>query len=149
MVAIYLPSKSIGELIMASKINEMTKYRIYHDGEVEWLQYLHVRKWWFDSWKYVRSDFWDYWDEQWEMHDERFGNSPSRREMLNRYINSYNRGCIQEFVNEYPDVNKWLGHRNRIVGEKRRREYEHRNKNLQKINSLVGYKDIQPNPQRK
>lgn len=120
----------------------MTKNRIYHDGEVEWLQYLHVRKWWFDEWRLVRSDRWDYWDEQWEVHDKRYGNNPSDGGLNFRYINSSNTN-IQKFVKEYPDIDVWIKKRNHIVGEKRRKEYEARSakesaiaKNMGKVTNL-------------
>ena len=102
----------------------MSEYRTISDGYCDWLQYKEVTfgGWWIFKkikvvWRYVRSDYYDYFDERWEKLENKFGNSSKIRDEY-RYINSYNTN-INNFVKKYPVVESWLIERARVVKEKR------------------------------
>lgn len=118
----------------------MGTYRTINDGEVEWLQYLFHYKWlWFkrQKWLLVRSDRWEYFDEQWELHNNRYGNQHSNWEMKFRYINS-EKDNIPAFVLRWPNVNDWYKHRNLIVAQMKRSYSERHIKQQEEIKKSKG-----------
>ena len=102
----------------------MTEYRTISDGYCDWLQYktINIVGFWIFKrmkvvWNYIRTDYYDYFDEQWENWEKEYGNEGGLRDH-DRYINSYNTD-LERFVKKYPDVNRWLIQRARTVKEKR------------------------------
>lgn len=101
-----------------------SKYRtIFHDG-CEWLQYeiilqrrLLLFKWSVARWYYIRTDYYDYFDDQWEQWERRWGFDNSSRD-YNRYVNSFNTN-IAIFMAKYPLIEKWIKLRNERVREQR------------------------------
>jgi hypothetical protein len=107
----------------------MTEYRTISDGYCDWLQYKAIRLsgWWIfkslkECWCYIRTDYYDYFDEQWEDWEREYGHDSSLRD-YNRYCNSYNTN-IEAFINKYPVIEMYLIERARIVKEKRRIAHE-------------------------
>lgn len=103
----------------------MTEYRTIQDGHFEWLQYKVVRMsgfWMFkklrQSWHFIRSDYYDYFDEQWESWERQYGYSEGLRR-YDRYINCSNTN-IDMFIKKYPVIEAWLIERAITVKEKRR-----------------------------
>lgn len=117
----------------------MTEYRTISDGYCEWLQYkaIVLKGFWIFKrirvrWHYVCTDYYDYFDEQWQAWERKYG-YPEGIRKYNRYINSDNTS-IDLFVKKYPAVEKWLTERARVVNEKRSRAYEYH----KQINLRIG-----------
>lgn len=121
----------------------MTEYRTIYDGYCEWLQYkkIKISGWWIFKrpkvvWKYVRTDYYDYFDEQWEKWEMKYGYSSGLRD-YNRYVNSYNTD-LNRFVKQYKVVEVYLDERNRKVCEKRREAHDYHKQKSVRIGEVRG-----------
>lgn len=121
----------------------MTKYRSYHDGEMEWLQYLYepkflIFKWPFTKWKYVLSSEWNYYKERWAS----IGHVDDYYRYMTILFGSVPIGIerisIHDFIKKYPDIKLWNAHRRALITEKRNREYERRRIKGMEISEKIG-----------
>lgn len=122
----------------------MTEYRTIYDGYCEWLQYKTIKIigfWLFkrpkEVWKYIRTDYYDYFDEQWEDWERRYGTSTGIRD-YNRYINSYNTD-LNQFVKKHKVIDLYLIERARVVQVKRRLAHDYHKQKALRIGEIRGF----------
>lgn len=122
----------------------MTEYRTIYDGYCTWLQYkaIEITGFWIFKrpkvvWKYIRTDRYDYFDEQWEEWERRYGISTGIRD-YNRYINSYNTD-LNQFVKKHKVIDLYFIQRARVVQEKRRIAHDYYKQKAVRIGEIRGF----------